>query len=487
MRPLSPETRIYLIGALTLAFFFLEIVTGSVTHSMALIADSFHMLSDLAALGIGLFSMRIAKRGAGALTNRSSLPYGHRRAEVLGAFANGVLLLSLCFSIVLEAIQRFLEPVDIDNPIFVLVVGACGLAMNIIGMFLFQDDEMDPLDSTPDAGVFSTGTEYSRYLLSSSKHSRTPKRHHTAFTLSDSDSEDTPVFHNDQDDIDGLLDSKASTTIVYLDTTTTTDAGRPSPSSDSLPTRRARSSNMRALFLHALGDAAGNMAVMASSLIVLTVDASWTVYADPVLSLVIAGIVASTAVELVKGTAGVLMQGAPREEEETEETVMEKVERELQAIEGIHSIRYLRVWALNDHSTVCTVHLRLSPSHLASHSIDPTPSTPTTTTTSDDDDTDDVPASVLHHQNGMDAVCTMIARAKRVLRATVPGLAESVVEASVAYEEEEAELERELLGAAEEVEEGEAGKKKGGTGWGGYERVAGVGGYESERVKREEV
>ena len=79
-----------------------ELVVGNWTNSMALVADSFHMLSDVIALLIALVSLRISPK------EWSRNTYGWARAEVVGALINSVFLLALCFSITVEAIQRFL-------------------------------------------------------------------------------------------------------------------------------------------------------------------------------------------------------------------------------------------------------------------------------------------------------------------------------------------------------------------------------------------
>ena len=77
-------------------------MVGYITHSMALVADSFHMLSDVIALLVALVSIRISPK------EWSKNTYGWARAEVVGALINSVFLLALCFSITVEAIQRFL-------------------------------------------------------------------------------------------------------------------------------------------------------------------------------------------------------------------------------------------------------------------------------------------------------------------------------------------------------------------------------------------
>ncbi len=118
--------------SLTFAFFIVELVVGNITKSVALIADSFHMLSDVISLVIGIVAVRVVKRRSDVNT------YGWVRAEVVGANINTVFLLALCLTIVFDAIKRCVEPEPIENVDLLLIVGSVGLGINIIGLFLFQ-------------------------------------------------------------------------------------------------------------------------------------------------------------------------------------------------------------------------------------------------------------------------------------------------------------------------------------------------------------
>jgi zinc transporter 1 len=115
--------------------FFVEIIVGYAVHSIALIADAFHMLSDVIALVVALYAIQLAKKKSTA----SHLTYGWQRAEVLGALINAVFLIALCFTIFLEAIERFINPKEIESPELILIVGGAGLLVNIIGLVLFHD------------------------------------------------------------------------------------------------------------------------------------------------------------------------------------------------------------------------------------------------------------------------------------------------------------------------------------------------------------
>ena len=64
--------------------------------------------------------------------------FGWARAEVLGALVNAVFLVALCFSILVESLKRLYEIEPIHEPEMILYVGAMGLAVNIIGLFLFH-------------------------------------------------------------------------------------------------------------------------------------------------------------------------------------------------------------------------------------------------------------------------------------------------------------------------------------------------------------
>ncbi|XP_047123299.1 uncharacterized protein LOC100202575 isoform X2 [Hydra vulgaris] len=114
-------------------FFLIEIVVGYITNSMALIAEAFHMLSDVVSLIVAWLALKYSSKQA----PKDKYTYGYARAEVLGALVNAVFLVALCFSIFIEAVKRLVIVEPIENPILVFWVGAAGLIVNLFGMFLF--------------------------------------------------------------------------------------------------------------------------------------------------------------------------------------------------------------------------------------------------------------------------------------------------------------------------------------------------------------
>ncbi|KAJ7838044.1 cation efflux family-domain-containing protein [Mycena leptocephala] len=107
---------------------------GHAVGSLALVADSFHMLNDVMSLIVALYAIKLTSQSA----TDSRYSYGWHRAEILAALVNGVFLLALCFSISLEALERFFSTPEISNPKLVIIVGCFGLASNLVGLFLFH-------------------------------------------------------------------------------------------------------------------------------------------------------------------------------------------------------------------------------------------------------------------------------------------------------------------------------------------------------------
>ena len=93
--------RLGLALALILAFMAGEVVAGILAHSLALLSDAAHMLTDAGALALSLVVLRLAAQPAGG--NRT---FGLRRSEILSAQANGAALLVLAGFIVYGAIRR---------------------------------------------------------------------------------------------------------------------------------------------------------------------------------------------------------------------------------------------------------------------------------------------------------------------------------------------------------------------------------------------
>ncbi len=134
------SVRLMWVLAITGTFMIAEVVGGILSNSLALLADAGHMLTDVAALGLSVFAMRLARRPASGKRT-----FGYVRLEILAALVNGATLLVIAGLIILEAWERLGAPGVIDG--FVLLsVATLGLAVNITGAMLLHRHAHDNLN-----------------------------------------------------------------------------------------------------------------------------------------------------------------------------------------------------------------------------------------------------------------------------------------------------------------------------------------------------
>ena len=122
---MSAERALKFACIATLTFSVVEFVGGKLSHSLALIADGGHLLTDAGALGLAFFAARVAAQPA---TRKMS--YGFHRVEILAALANGVGLMTLAIFLAKEAFQRLARPPVIHTG-WMLGLGLAGLLFNL--------------------------------------------------------------------------------------------------------------------------------------------------------------------------------------------------------------------------------------------------------------------------------------------------------------------------------------------------------------------
>ena len=111
--------------ALIVAFIGGEVAAGIVAHSLALLADAGHMVTDAAALTAALVAATLAARPA-----RGPWTFGLGRAEILAAQGNGITLLLVAIWIVYTAVRRLITPPSVHGGI-VLAVALAGVVVNL--------------------------------------------------------------------------------------------------------------------------------------------------------------------------------------------------------------------------------------------------------------------------------------------------------------------------------------------------------------------
>jgi cobalt-zinc-cadmium efflux system protein len=109
-----------------------EVIVGTLVHSLALVADAAHMLTDAGAIGLSLVAIRLAARPA-----RGVMTFGFKRAEILSAQFNGAALLVLGVLIVYSGIVRLLSPPKVLG-LPVLVVALVGVVVNLAAVYVMS-------------------------------------------------------------------------------------------------------------------------------------------------------------------------------------------------------------------------------------------------------------------------------------------------------------------------------------------------------------
>uniref|UniRef100_A0A8B9NP32 Solute carrier family 30 member 10 n=1 Tax=Accipiter nisus TaxID=211598 RepID=A0A8B9NP32_9AVES len=312
--------RLILMLVLTVGFFVAELVSGYLGNSIALVSDSFNMLSDLISLCVGLSTGRIARRSR----RGPRATYGYSRAEAVGALSNAVFLTALCFTIFVEAILRLARPEPIDDAQLVLIVGTLGLAVNLVGLLVFQDwgaccrrrrpPALPPAAAMPRAvpggvDVFSVCRTYTQHSVSSLNAGDSP---------------------NDQKS--------------------------PEEGSEKKKERKSEALNIRGVLLHVMGDALGSVVVVVAATIfhVLPLGnapCNWQCYIDPSLTIIMVFIILSSAFPLIKETSIILLQMVPK-------SVNMQLLSKLARVPGVSSLHEVHVWELAGGKNIATLHIK---------------------------------------------------------------------------------------------------------------------------------
>jgi cobalt-zinc-cadmium efflux system protein len=139
----SPEAdrfRLAIALSLIVAFMAAEVVVGLIAHSLALLSDAGHMLTDAGAIAFSLVAMRLAARPP-----KGGFTYGLKRLEIFSALTNGGTLLVVAVIVSIEAIRRLLHPPGVHGSL-VLYVALAGIAVNLAATWQLARSERKSLN-----------------------------------------------------------------------------------------------------------------------------------------------------------------------------------------------------------------------------------------------------------------------------------------------------------------------------------------------------
>nr|GAT45752.1 predicted protein [Mycena chlorophos] len=297
---MKTTTRLEIVLVIAICFFIAEIAIGFRTKSLALIADAFHYLTDIVAYAIAFVAAYLQDKGQ----NTVGFTYAFHRAELVGAFFNGVFLLALALSIFLQSIERFIHIEQVDGPVQVMLIGAVGLFLNIVSVLVVHDHGGHGHSHGGAApSVEATGHGHGHGSAAAEIHLRDgvhAKHHHTLFP---------PVLVPHQNF--GLL----------------------------------------AVLIHLFGDAVNNVGVIISGVLIWKLHSPQRFYADPAVSLGISFIIFASAIPMTIKAARILLEAAPVELD------LDKVQEDLLAHERVLAVHDLHVWILSQKVTLASLHV----------------------------------------------------------------------------------------------------------------------------------
>lgn len=300
-------------------FFLVELIIGVYASSISLQSDAFHMLSDLIALIITMITHQVSKR-----KKSNNFTFGWSRSEIIGGLINSVFLLALCFSLFIESIHKFIELSISDfkndelynNINLVLIAAGVGLFINIIGMLMFHKE-----------------------------HSHFHHHHHHKEKIT----VDNKVVIID------VLDTEEDS-FISADTEHTNEE-------QYVVNKIAVNYNNYALFLHLLGDMLGSILVIVSSLLIKYIDSKWKFLIDPIVGLLIIGILVYSSVKLIKACVLILLHQTPVFLD------YDQIISQIGQIEGVDSIHDVHIWPLNNNINIASLHLKIKPNSRSTNDI----------------------------------------------------------------------------------------------------------------------
>jgi cobalt-zinc-cadmium efflux system protein len=242
----APIGKMKLALFLTLIILLVELVGGILSHSLALLSDAGHVLTDIAAIGLSWFAMHQSQKPAS-----EKFTYGYHRSGILAAFINAMALIVIAVIILYEAIGHFQNSQPVGST-WMFISASVGLALNLyLGLGLKKEDNI----------------------------------------------------------------------------------------------------NVKSAVLHMIGDAMASAGVIIGGIIILFTG--WYIV-DPILSVLIAFLIALGAWKIVKQTIGILMEGTPKG------IKIEEVVKNIRSVNGVLTVHDLHIWCITSGKNALSCHVVLN-------------------------------------------------------------------------------------------------------------------------------
>ncbi|KAG7671456.1 hypothetical protein Ndes2526B_g09383 [Nannochloris sp. 'desiccata'] len=320
------KTQRKLVLALIVAFLFMlvEIAGGIWAHSLAIITDAAHLLSDVSG-----FAVSAAAAYYAAKRSHHHFSYGYHRIEVLGALAS-VLSVWLVTGILLwEAVQRVLHPSPVDGRIMT-IIALIGVVVNIALMFILGGH----------GHSHGGGHSHSGHNHGAAEHAE-----HSHFHRHDENGElgVSLAEEGHHHETEELISSSSlhNHTGQYQESPSNNHTHSP-----------GSNINVRGAVIHVIGDLVQSIGVaIAGALIWYHQDDPRWALADPICTFLFAALVLGTTFAILKDIGNILMERAPRGAD------VAQIFKDLIEIEGVKDVHDLHVWSLTPGIPLLCAHV----------------------------------------------------------------------------------------------------------------------------------
>ncbi|CAI0394213.1 unnamed protein product [Linum tenue] len=297
-------------------FMAVEVAGGIKANSLAILTDAAHLLTDVAAFAISLFSLWAASWEA---TPRQS--YGFFRIEILGALVSMQIIWLLTGIIVYEAIVRLVYNTGEVDGFLMFLVAAFGLVVNIIMAFLLGHDHGH-------GHGHDHGHNHGHGHDHDHEHDHHHEHEHSHEDYHDHLEEGHQHVH--EESAKPLLDNK--------------EKGEK---------KKKKNINVEGAYLHVLGDSVQSIGVMIGGA-VIWYKPEWKIV-DLICTLAFSVIVMGTTIKMLRNVLEVLMESTPREVDAT------KVEKGILEMEEVVAIHELHIWAITVGKILLACHVKIRP------------------------------------------------------------------------------------------------------------------------------
>ncbi|KAL3738443.1 hypothetical protein ACJRO7_019907 [Eucalyptus globulus] len=334
-RERSTSMKKFLIAVvLCIIFMSVEVVGGIEANSLAILTDAAHLLSDVAAFAISLFSLWASSWEA---TPRQS--YGFFRIEILGALVSIQIIWLLAGILVYEAIERLINGTTEVHGFLMFIVAAFGLLVNIAMALLLGHDH-------------SHGHGHS--------HGHDDAHEHSAHAHSNEDDGDLHTHgltirkhdhHHHGEDSKGHPDQHHDHETGQTEPLLQTCSEAEGNSKPGTKEKKQRNVNIQGAYLHVLGDSIQSVGVMIGGAIIW-IKPEWKIV-DLICTLIFSVIVLWTTIRMLRNILEVLMESTPREIDAT------RLESGLREMDEVIAVHELHIWAITVGKVLLACHVKI--------------------------------------------------------------------------------------------------------------------------------